>query len=68
MSDEDHNHEDELRDRAIKFALEFLEREKDDISPEEEESAFGAYCCGFVEGFREGVLARELVYRKDNMN
>lgn len=43
-----------LKDHAIKRALKFLDDEK--IEDHEADAAFAGYCCGFTEGFREGIL------------
>jgi hypothetical protein len=40
---------------AIKNALDFLKR--DSIPKDEEQTAFAAYCCGFYDGFQDGVKA-----------
>jgi hypothetical protein len=49
-----------LKDLSIKRALKFLDEEK--IEDHEADSAFAGYCCGFTEGFREGIMTIKKEY------
>lgn len=51
--------EETLRSIAVKFGVQFLKSE--DVPKEEEELAFAGYCCGFIDGFKEGVKAANAV-------
>lgn len=50
---------------ASENGIKFLEREE--IVEEEKETAFAGYCCGFYDGFQEGIAAamREFKGKKD---